>query len=125
MVVIVDLSSIVGPGTIGGMPFVGVFLGDSNPYLREKITKNSEWLSEQVRSNPTLDSKNLGAYIPIYLTVCAIMIAEIINSLQILFKVYALWKIRCIVFGVLPKTHKHFLITIHPMEGNSLKSDIT
>ena len=40
----------MGPGTIGGMPTVGVFLRDPDPYLREfrrKTTKNSERLGRQ------------------------------------------------------------------------------
>ena len=35
MVVVVGLSPLVGPGTIGGMPSVRVFVKDPSPYLRE------------------------------------------------------------------------------------------
>ena len=41
---------LVGPGTIGGMPSVGVFLRDPKPYLTrvsKKITENSEQLGRQ------------------------------------------------------------------------------
>ena len=43
---------LVGPGTIGGMPSVEIYLRDPNPYLREfrrKPRKNSERIDRQAR----------------------------------------------------------------------------
>ena len=63
----------MGPGPVGGMPSVGVFLRDPSPYLRvsEKTTKNSEQLIRQARPRiepstsrlPGLSTKDSGTYI--------------------------------------------------------------
>ena len=48
---------LVGPGTVGGMPFVGVFRKGPNLYLREfreKTTESYERLGREARSGTEL-----------------------------------------------------------------------